>query len=115
MSAKARNKKYYPKYGEHFLEGPCLKCGIVIKRFVHPDSIRNYKMYCKACQSELTLPPDDYNGNIEFLAKKLFREQPQAEPVTLYRPGDPGFEDIANLYSPPVSVPERPFYDPRLK
>lgn len=95
---------------------PCIKCGVIVEKYLHPDAIRGYRMYCPDHSPErwstTVREKDTSDADILYLAHKIYTNYGVSSPVTVYKPGDPGFDEIAAQCSKPFSKDPIPFYDP---
>jgi len=110
------NKKSRKYDEESMVKMPCLKCGIMVEKYLHPDSIRGYRMYCPdhapERRSHIERECDTSDSSVLYFAHRLFLEQGVSSPVKIYRPGDPEFDAIAAQCSKPTPKKDLPFYDP---
>ena len=110
-------RSYEAQYEEdNFHHLPCLRCSRIVKRHIHPDALKNYKAYCYDCNKYLQQHPEELHGGydsnepISQLARYMFTQH-AASPVKIYKPGDPGFDKLAEQYSLEPGK-KHPYYNP---
>lgn len=79
-------------------EIPCIHCGELVKKHVDPQDKGHLKVYCYKHRHLGIRPrkstPDTSNGLIHRFVKDIMINNGSG-PVTIYRPGDKGFDEIA--------------------
>lgn len=112
------NETYYPIDSENknVHELPCIRCGVVVRRHIDPNALRHYKAYCHHCARHLNKHPpvieDTSDAPIRWFAQHMTINH-GAEPPVVYKPGDPGFEEIAAQCDlQPKSTKKLPHYNP---
>lgn len=108
--------KYESVYGNlKKVKRPCVRCGRITKRRIDPADRGHFKVFCHHCKAYLDRHPqqlrnhDKSNAPIESFVRAILLNH-GAGPVTVYRPGDPGFEEIAAECSMQPKQ-EKPYYD----
>ena len=97
---------------------PCLICGTMVTRYLHPDALRGYRMYCTECaplrHTSQRIDHNTSDSHVHSLARRAYEEAGLSSPVKVYRPGDPEFDRIAAQCSPLPETPAKqvPCYRP---
>ena len=97
---------------------PCLICGTMVTRYLHPDALRGYRMYCTECaplrHTSQRIDHNTSDSHVHSLARRAYEEAGLSSPVKVYRPGDPDFDRIAAQCSPLPETPAKqvPYYRP---
>lgn len=119
MSKKdSKTETKYSGSEEALVTLPCKHCGVSVTKLIMRTALRGYTMLCSDCRIKRNerLIFDDNNDDsyIYDMAHTVFEECGHIYPVITYRPGDPEFEKIAELYrhDPPKKREPLPWYSP---
>lgn len=118
QSKTKKTKKNTKKYdAKDSVTMPCLICGTRVTKYLHPDALRGYRMYCTECaplrHTSQRIDHNTSDSHVHSLARWAYEEAGRlSSPVKIYRPGDPEFDRIAAQCSPLPASPAKqvPYY-----